>query len=437
MWSIPPPSVESHGATVPPDMWRRGDQAWDQLHRGGHLLRFAALGIAAGAVAGTAAFTLLRSLQWATETRIDHPWLIWLLPPMGLSVGLANHYLAGRAAEGSTLLLDEIHEPGLGVPRRMAPFIYLLSVASHVVGASVGREGAAVQMAASLNGWWARLLPPASRRTVLIASLAGGFAGAFGTPLAGTVFALEVQTSGAVRYDALVPALAAGVTGDRVARALGLGHGLVEPISVSVDLVTLLKVALAGVAFGLVGTAFVQLTRLVRALAARLVRWPPLRPALGGVAILVLLGLVGTRQYLGLSLGLADRSLAGGAGVIGLAFALKLLFTSVSLGFGFQGGEVTPLFVMGASLGVTLARLLDVPVPLLAACGFVAVFAGAANTPLTCTFLGAELFGSAGVVYFAVACVLAYIASADSGLYEGQRRELAKLPRRLRGPGPP
>ncbi|MBW8827308.1 MAG: chloride channel protein [Acidobacteria bacterium] len=224
-----------------------------------------------------------------------------------------------------------------------------------------------------------------------------------------------------------MPALAAGVTGDRMARALGLHHRVFSPITLGVEGGTLLKVAVAGVAFGLVGTAFVQLTHLVRRVAGRLVRWPPLRPALGGAVVLALLGLVGSRQYLGLSLGLADRSLAGGAGVIGAAFALKLLFTSVSLGFGFQGGEVTPLFVIGASLGVTLARLLDVPVPL-------AVFAGAANTPLTCTFLGAELFGSAGVVYFAVACVLAYIASAESGLYESQRHELAKLPRPLRGP---
>jgi H+/Cl- antiporter ClcA len=257
---------------------------------------------------------------------------------------------------------------------------------------------------------------------VLVASLAGGFDGAFGTPLAGTVFALEVQTSGALRYDALVPALAAAITGDEVARGLGLHHidGPVLRATVRPEL--LAKVALAGIVFGLVGTAFVAATHACRQAAARLATWPPLRPAIGGVLVLALVGVTGSRQYLGLSLSLADRSLAGGAGVVGLAFALKLLFTSVSLGFGFQGGEVTPLFVMGAASGVTVARLLDAPVPLLAACGFAAVFAGAANIPLTCTVLAAELFGSTAVVYFAVACVFAYIVSGETGLYESQRR---------------
>jgi H+/Cl- antiporter ClcA len=162
------------------------------------------------------------------------------------------------------------------------------------------------------------------------------------------------------------------------------------------------------------------------------VAWPPLRPFVGGIAVIGLTELVGTRDYNGLSIPLITRSLAGGAGIVAGAFALKLLFTAVTLGAGFQGGEVTPLFVIGATLGVVLARLLGVPVEVLAAVGFVAVFAGAANVPLACTVMGAELFGADGLVLYAVACVISYVFSSHRGIYTAQRLATAKGP--VRGP---
>jgi H+/Cl- antiporter ClcA len=190
-----------------------------------------------------------------------------------------------------------------------------------------------------------------------------------------------------------------------------------------VDLQALLlaKILVAGVAFGLVALVFIELTHGIRNAFASYVAWPPLRPALGGVAVVALTYAVGSRDYLGLSLPLLTRSLAGGAGVIGAAFALKLLFTSITLGSGFHGGEVTPLFVIGATLGATLGQALHAPVPLFAAMGFLAVFAGAANTPIACTIMGVELFGSGAIVPFAVACVTAYISSSHRGIYASQR----------------
>jgi H+/Cl- antiporter ClcA len=396
----------------------------EQLHLLGRTVRWIAWGIVVGLIAGTSSFVFLRSLEWATDIRLDHPNLLFALPAAGLGVGLAYHCLGGRSGGGNALLIDEIHEPRAWLPRRMAPLVLGSTIVGHLFGASIGREGTAVQMAGSLTDSAARVarLGPAERRVLLIASIAGGFGAVFGVPVAGTIFALEVQTVGRIRFDALVPAFVAAVTGNFVVRGLGYEHDVLPVIGdVSLDAALIAKCAVAGVAFGLTAVAFTDLTHALRQVMARLVAWPPLRPLLGGILLVTLVGVADGRAYLGLSTPLVSDALAGGAGVAAGAFALKLLFTSVSLGTGFQGGEVTPLFVMGATLGVSLAHLLDVPVPLLAGIGFVAVFAGASNTPLACTVMAAELFGSAILVPAAAACVVSYVISTERSIYESQR----------------
>jgi H+/Cl- antiporter ClcA len=400
-----------------------------QLRLVGHLARWIVLGAVVGVLAGLSSAAFLVSLDWVTRLRIDHPWLLWLLPVAGFAVGLAYHFGAGRAAAGNNLIIDEIHEPTAWIPRRMAPLVYAGTIVTHLFGGSAGREGTALQMAGSLTDGVSRLLRlgPEDRRLMLIAALAGGFGAVFGVPIAGCVFGLEVQSVGRVRYDAIVPALTASVVGDLVVRGLGVHHTPVPVIAVDeLNGVLLGKVALAGLLFGLTGVVFGELTHGLRRLLGGTNLWPPLRPVLGGVAVIGLTYLVDSRDYLGLSLPLITAALAGGAGVIAFAFALKLVFTAVTLGSGFQGGEVTPLFVIGATLGATLGTLLGVPVPLMAALGFVAVFAGAANVPLACTIMGVELFGSQGLVLFAVACVVAYVFSSHRGIYGSQRVDTPK-----------
>jgi len=395
------------------------------------LLRRVLLGAVAGVLAGVSSFVFLAGLDLVVDVRLDHPWLLYLLPLAGLLLGAAYHYLGGRSSRGIGLLLDEIHEPVDWVPRRMAPFVLVGTWVSQLFGGSVGREGTALQMSGSLSDGFARLvrLDEHDRRVLLIASMAGGFGAVFGVPMAGTVFALEVQAVGRVQFDALVPALTAAIVGDRVCRALGAEHTALTPIVAGHDLGLLARVALAGVAFALCGSAFAGLTHAIKAQMARRVGWPPLRPVLGGLAVVGLATLFG-RDYLGLSLPLIDRALDG-AQLSFAVFALKLLFTAVTLGSGFPGGEVTPLFVMGSSLGAALAGPLHLPVPVLAAVGMVAVFAGASNTPLACTLLGVELFGSGLLVPLAVGCVTAYVCSGHRGIYPAQRIAAAKRP------GPP
>ncbi len=390
----------------------------------GHLLRWVLLGSVVGALAGLSSAGFLRALEWATDTRVDHGWLLYLLPVGGLVVGLAYHYGAGRSSGGNALIIDEIHQPTAWVPRRMAPMVFGGTVVTHLFGGSAGREGTAIQMSGSLTDAFSRAIGLRSddRRILLIAAIGGGFGAVFGVPIAGCVFALEVQTAGRMRYDAIVPALTASIVGDLMVRAVGVTHTPLPDLgAVHLTAVLALKVAVAGLAFGVTSIAFVELTHGLKRGFARVVGWPPLRPALGGVLVIALTLLVGSRDYLGLSVPLITSSAAGGAGVVAGAFALKLVFTTITLGAGFQGGEVTPLFVIGATLGVTMGRVLGVPVPLMAAVGFVAVFAGAANTPLACTVMGVELFGGGGVVLFAIASVVSYIFSSHRGIYATQR----------------
>lgn len=406
------------------DSWTRrfARAAAHQLDVGRHLLKWATLGVLVGSLAGGAAFVFLEVLDRVTRLREQQGRLIWLLPVIGMVIGLAYHHVGGRASGGSSLLLDEIHDPSEWVPRRMAPLVLFGTWATHLVGGSAGREGTGVQMGGSLADSVSRLMRFGTddRRRMLVAGLAGGFGAVFGVPAAGMVFALEVQGSGRLQHEAIVPALAASATGDLVVRGLGRHHGFQVVIDAPVHTAWLdLRVAVAAIGFGLLAALFIESTHAVSGTMARVVAYPPLRPALGGGMLLALIPLVG-RDALGLSLPLYDRAITGAAVAAGM-FALKLVLTALTLGSGFPGGEVTPLLVMGATLGSTLAPLLGLPRPLLAAVGSVAVLAAAANVPVAGLVMGVELFGSSVVVQLAIACVVAYLCSGHRGVYEAQR----------------
>ncbi len=385
------------------------------------------LGLSAlvGVAAGVSSAAFLVALRVVTDVRVANRWLVWLLPAAGLVVGSVYHYLGGRSAEGSALLLDEIHSPTEWVPRRLAPTVFLGTVVSHLFGASVGREGAAVQMTGSLTDLGNRVLgiTGEDRRRLLVAAVAGGFGAVFGVPLAGVVFAIEVQARSRRAWSAVPLAVVASFVGDRIVRVLGVGH-MAAPSLVSVRLTPVLLASAVGVGVvcGLVAASFIGLTHGLRAAFRRWLRWPPLRPMVGGAIVVGLTLALGTTAYLGLSEPLIAGALTGGSGVVAWSFAAKLVFTSVSVGSGLPGGEVTPLFVIGATLGVVLgAGLTDVThesIAVFAALGFVAVFAGAANTPLACAVMAAELFGFGPITAaFLLACFASTLCSPHHGIY--------------------
>ena len=391
------------------------------------ILKWTLLASFVAMLAGTASATFLWALDWAGTTRDAHLQMIWALPLVGFFVGWVYHQLGRDVEAGNNLLIDEIHDPQKIVPLRMAPLILFSTIASHVFGASVGREGTAVQMGGSLADQLSHIFKfnKDERRLVLMAGMSAGFAAVFGTPLAGAVFALEVLAVGRLRYDALWPCALAALVADQVCLWWGIEHTAYAVGNIphaSVWLIT--AVAIVGAACGVTGQMFAKFTHVLSAWMKNQVSYAPLRPLLGGIVVVLLIEYLDFARYLGLGIPVIQEAF-----IHPLAWtdaAGKFVLTVLSLGAGFKGGEVTPLFFIGATLGNTLAGWLDVPFALMAAVGFVAVFAGAANTPLACTLMAIELFGSQIGIYALIGCVLSYSFSGRSGIYRAQLKTNVK-----------
>jgi len=394
---------------------------------------------------GCAVALFLWLLDVVTQIRWANPWLLFLLPLAGVGITFVYTKFGGRSGKGNNLIIDEIHTPGGGVPRRMAPLVFFGTLVTHLFGGSAGREGTAVQMGGSLAAMFGKWfgLGHENMGIALMAGIAAGFGAVFGTPLTGTIFAMEVLAIGRLKYDALLPCLVAAVVGDASCAAWGIHHTKYH-IAVSqgmaysptaflhLDVLLLLKVIGAGIAFGLSSFLFAEITHRFKYLFQKWIKLPWLIPVVGGAIIILLAYLLGTRDYLGLGVNantphaitIVSAFSVGGAGA--LSWFWKILFTAITLSCGFKGGEVTPLFFIGAALGNALAVLFGAPVDLFAGLGFIAVFAGATNTPLACTIMGVELFGGEHLIYYAVACFIAYFCSGHSGIYAAQQIAVPK-----------
>ena len=413
----------------------------EHLAVGAYAIKWFFLVAPIAAAVGSACALFLWALERATAIRLEQSWLLFLLPVAGIGISALYGWLGESSEGGTNLLMEAIHgheneDSSVVVPRRMAPLILITTVITHLFGGSAGREGTAVQMGgsiASAAGRWLRL-SRADMRTLLMAGVAAGFGGIFGTPLAGAVFAMEVLVVGRISYDALIPCLIASVISDWACGAWGVHHTQYTIAAATMPFwgahfnwLLASKVALAAVAFGLVSTLFAELTHGINHFLKSAIKRPVLRPVVGGLCVITLVYLLGTRDYLGLGVSSPDPnaitivSAFSPQGAQVWSWWWKLLFTAITLGSGFKGGEVTPLFFIGAALGNVLARILGAPVDLFAGLGFIAVFAGATNTPLACTLMGIELFGSHYTVYFMLACFLAYLFSGHSGIYLSQR----------------
>lgn len=385
-------------------------------------IKWIVLGSLVGFLSGTASAFFLKSLDYVTDVRLEHPWLLYLLPLGGVLVSFLYMRYGKNSAKGNNLILEQIQDGNETIPLRMAPLVLFGTLITHLFGGSAGREGTAVQMGGSLAEWFGKLIKisPLDRKILLMCGISGGFGSIFGTPLAGTLFGLEVVTIGLISQQALLPCFVASFVGDLVtARLWGVHHThYVVNEYPALSLMIILKVIFASVIFGLVSMLFSELTHFLKRTFTAMISNPMIKGAVGGLIIIALVFLVGSSDYLGLGIPLIKDSFEGD--VSPFAFLWKLIFTAFTLGTGFQGGEVTPLFAIGATLGNALAGILHVYGPFLAALGFIAVFCGATSTPIACFLMGIELFGSEGAVYMFIACVVSYLFSGHSSIYTSQ-----------------
>jgi H+/Cl- antiporter ClcA len=394
---------------------RRGTRAF---------LQWLVTGALVGVVCGIASAVFLWLLDVATDVRNQHLSLVYLLPLSGLIIGFLYDRW-GRpifVRGGNNLIIDTVHEDSPQIPVRMAPMVLLGTVLTHLFGGSAGREGTAVQMGASLADVVSHRfrLNTEARRELLAAGIAGGFGSVFGTPIAGTLFGLEVVCVGRMEYHALLPALVSAVVGDLVTRGLGIVHtAYPHPGMLPLGPLLLGKWIVFGAAVALVSVAFVEIVHLFKKHLERWVPRLPLRMLLGGALVVALWKLIGTSDYLGLGVPMIVRAFTDP--IPSYAFAAKLLFTAVTLSAGFLGGEVTPLFFVGATLGATLGRLLGLPIDLAAGVGLAAVFGAAANTPIALSIMAVELLGGAVLPHVAIVTVVAYLLTGHRGIYPAQR----------------
>lgn len=388
------------------------------------LLKWMAAGILIGAVGGVIGTVFHVGVDYATELRQHHGWILYLLPLAGLLIA-ALYRVTKTEGLGTNAIIESVHF-GSKVPLLLVPVIFVSTVLTHLCGGSAGREGAALQIGGGIGYQTGKLLRLDGKDLPLatMCGMSGVFAALFGTPLAAAVFALEVVSVGVLHYAGLVPCITAALTGFMVSEAMGVPPTRFAVQMPALEAMTLLRVAALSVLCALVSVLFCKSIHCLEHWMEKYVKNGWLRPVCGGAALIVLTLLLGT-DYNGAGMDVISRAVAGEAAP--WAWVLKILFTAVTIACGFKGGEVVPSFFVGATFGCVAGALLGLPAGVGAAVGMMGVFCGAVNCPLASVMLSVELFGAEGLLYFAVACAVSYLLSGYCGLYSSQTIVYSKV----------
>ncbi len=379
-----------------------------------------------GVLCGLIGSAFALSVSRVTALRTANGWLIYLLPLAGVAV--ASVYRALRTeGMGTDDIIDAVH---LGKPlsARLVPSIFIGTVLTHLCGGSAGREGAALQMGGTIGYWSSRLLHLDDRdtRTGTLCGMAAFFSALFGTPLAATMFAIMAISVGELYHAAFIPCFTASLVAYGLSMWLGVAPVRFTAVIPALASTYLVRAAILAALCAWVSALFCALLHTSARHMKKFIPNPWLRAAAGGAAVVALTLICGTTDYNGAGMDIITAAIEQGR-VKPEAFALKMLFTAVTLAAGFKGGEVVPCFFVGATFGCAAAPLLGLPASFGAALGLVSVFCGATNCPIASTFLSIELFGGSGVLYFALACGVSYMLSGYGGLYSSQTILYSKL----------
>lgn len=378
-----------------------------------------------GVILGAVGAYFSQSIAFVTKLRTNYPWVMYLLPFVGLIIALI--YKFENKGGGTNLVLESVQK-GETIPFRMAPMIFVSTILSHFGGASVGREGAALQLGGSIAQTIGKIfkLDEKNTKIMIMCGMAAGFSGLFGTPLAATVFALEVAMVGAVQYSALVPCTVAALTAYEVGQRCGCQAERFHVAEIpefalkGALLIGLLALLCAGLS-----VIFCKALHGAEHLNKKYIKNPYLRVFAGGVVVILLSKVLGTTEYLGGGMNIVERAVEGE--VIWCAFLLKILFTAVSLGAGFKGGEIVPTLFVGGTFGCLFGQIAGFSPSLCAACGMIALFSAVTNSPLASLVLGFELFGFEGMPYYLIAVAIGYMESGYFGLYHSQTVKYSKM----------
>ncbi len=354
-----------------------------------------------GGIGGLVGSAFHLSVNWAAAFRAAHPWLLWLLPIGGLLIA-AIYRLTKMENKNTNAIIDAIHF-GDKVPLLLVPAIYLSTVITHLFGGSAGREGAALQIGGSLGCYIGQLfhLDEKDMRIATLCGMSAVFSALFGTPLTATIFALEVISVGVFYYSALVPCIVASLAALAISNAFGIAPTHFTFALTAAPRLLLLRVAALAAVCSLMSILFCVTMHGTERLFAGRIQNPWLRIAAGGAIVVVLTLLVDTGDYNGAGMDVITRAI--------------------------EGGQAAPTFFIGATLGCVLGGLLGIPAGFAAALGLVCVFCGAVNCPIASIVLSIELFGAGQLVYFALACGIAYMLSGYFGLYSSQKILYSKL----------
>lgn len=387
------------------------------------------LAVVVGIVVGAIDALFGRVLLFITDFRTEHyKMLLPFLPIAGLLIIYMYNKCSKESLKGMSLVLETTQEKREGIPKALIPLVMIGTWITHLFGGSAGREGVAVQIGATLShNISKRLNLPNNGKVMAIVGMSAGFGGLFQTPLAALFFAIEVITVGVLEYEALLPAFVGAYVASTTSHLLGLEKFFVNiNDTISIDEKAVVKIVILGIAFGLAGKVFLYSLSKLKAFMGSKFKNPYVRIGVVSIPLAVLLFIVLGGRYCGLGTNIINNCFNDGT-VYSYDFILKIAFTVITLSIGFQGGEVTPLFAIGASLGYVLGGAMGLNPVVTASLGYAAVFGSATNTLIAPMLIGLEVFGSQNMTMSVVVCIIAYVLNGNKSIYSAQEILKGKL----------